>query len=346
MKKILINVLQALTGDAIFLTYIGNDAQQHHILIDGGMPNTFTKSIKKHVSSIDCLDYIFITHIDRDHIGGILKLLQSDYKGNIKNIFFNSGNIIRVQSSELISENDGKELINYINESTNIKVNREEITIESKFDLYGLKIYFLSPSYEALKHFNESYSIGEIDEKAFICDTSEVQNNESLEILSQKIFIEKSLQNDSANGVSLAMLLEYADKKILLMGDAKDKIVIESLIKMGYENKPARRLKVDYLKLAHHASKFHTSNDFLSFIECHNYIISTDGSGNAKHPNIEVLARILCHPNRDIQEKIYFYFNYSKEQYENKGIRLLTSDEEKRYNCESIYDKTLFDIVS
>jgi len=139
MKKLTMNVLKAFTGDSIFLTYVGNDSKQHHILIDGGMPNTFKHSIKRIVQDIDYLDYIFLTHIDRDHIGGVLKLLESSYKDKIKNIFFNSGNIIKIQNSTLISENDGKELIKYINESTRIKTNKEEITIDSHFDFNGLK---------------------------------------------------------------------------------------------------------------------------------------------------------------------------------------------------------------
>jgi len=98
------------------------------------------------------------------------------------------------------------------------------------------------------------------------------------------------------------------------------------------------------MKLSHHGSKFHTNNKFLSLIECSNFIISTNGSGNSRHPNIEAIARILCHPNRDIDKKIYFYFNYPKDEYFNNSIRLLTVDEEKKYNCESIYNKKLFEI--
>lgn len=346
MNHFNLNILQAMSGDSILVSYFGEDERKYNILIDGGMPSTFKKSIKKVVENQDSLDYIFITHIDRDHIGGILKLLESSYKDKIKSIFFNSGNIINVQDSSLVSENDGIDLVKYINESDRIKTNKEEITVKTKFDFAGLKISFLSPTYEALKHFNENYSIGEIKEEALISDTTEEQKYQTLDELSKILFREKSLQNDSANGVSLAMLLECYEQRIMLMGDAKDKIVIQSLKGMGYKNEPNDRLEVDYLKLSHHGSKFHTNNEFLSLIKCHNFIISTDGSGNSKHPNIEVLARILCHPNRGMNQKIYFYFNYPKEQYEGKGIRLLTSNEEKKYNCESIYNKTLFEIVS
>lgn len=342
MSRFTLNVFQAFTGDAILLNYFGTDCEQYNILIDGGMPNTFKQSIKKVVEDIDYLDYIFLTHIDRDHIGGILKLLESSYKNKIKNIFFNSGNIIKIQNSTLISENDGNTLIKYINESTSIKTNKEEITIENNFDFNGLKIDFFSPTYKALEAFNKNYSIACIKEEALISDTLQTKTTSSLEELSKIEFSEKNLNNDSANGVSLAMLLEYNNKKIFLLGDAKDSILIETLENKGYNN--TERLKVDYMKLSHHGSKFHTSNKFLSLIDCLNFIISTNGSGKSRHPNIEVIARILCHPNRDKEQKICFYFNYPKEEYLKNGIRLLTLDEEKDYNCESIYNKTLFEI--
>lgn len=344
MKLFIIDVLQAFNGDSIFIKYLDNNCMERYILIDGGMPNTFQVCLKKFFQDIGYLDYIFLTHIDRDHIGGILKLLESSYSNKIKNIFFNSGNKIKMQNSMLISENDGKELIKYINDSITIKANQEEITIESHFNFDGLKIDFLSPTHEALDIFNKNYSIGNIKEEALICDSDEIQKNLSLKELSQIEFSEKSLNNDSANGVSLAMIVEYSDKKILLLGDAKDSVLVESLKQRGHENKIDKRLKIDYTKLSHHGSKYHTNNEFLSLIECQHFIISTNGSGKSKHPNIEVLARILCHPNRNIDQKIYFYFNYPKEEYLKNHIKLLTTDEEKEYNCESIYNKKSFEI--
>lgn len=344
MKEINLYILKALSGDSLFLSFKGNDNEVYHVLIDGGMPNTFNQSIKKILENIDYLNYIFLTHIDRDHIGGILKLISSSYKNKIKNIFFNSGNLIKIQNSTLISENDGKELVKYINESTSIKSNKKEITIETNFDFGGLKVSFLSPTYQALKLFNENYSLGTIKEEALISDSTNIETDLNLEELSKLKFNEKSLSNDISNGVSLAMLLEYSGKKILLLGDAKDSVLIQSLVNQGYKNQAGKRLNIDYIKLSHHGSKYHTNNEFLSLIECSNFIISTNGSGNFKHPNIEIIARILCHPNRNIEQKIFFYFNYPKEEYIRNNIRLLTENEEEKYNCKSIYDKTLLRI--
>jgi beta-lactamase superfamily II metal-dependent hydrolase len=342
-----LHVLQAMSGDSLLLSYIGNDNKEHNILIDGGMPNTFKKIIRviddedNNENEIKTIDYVFLTHIDRDHIGGILKLLDSSYASKIKKVFFNSGHMIYQQESSFISESDGIDLIKQINKSDGLKANREEITISTECDFFGLEMTFLSPTYEALNNFNKLTSLPEVEEESFISESEEIREDINLSLLAQKKFYEKKLERDPSNGVSLAMFIKYQDISILLLGDAKDSVLIPVLEYKGYTNN--NKLQVDYMKLSHHGSKYHTTNDFLELIDCQHFIISANGTN--KHPNIETLARILCHEERDKSKTIYFYFNYEEEDYKNKGIYLLNSTEQVKYNCKCIYNKTLFDLV-
>jgi len=348
MKKFNLHVLQALSGDSLLLSYIGNDNKEHNILVDGGMPDTF-KRLQRVIddedndnkNEIETIDYIFLTHIDRDHIGGILKLLDSSYASKVEKVFFNSGHMIHQQESSFISETDGINLIKQINNSDGLNANREEITISTEYDFFGLEISFLSPTYEALNIFNELTSLPEIDEDSFISESEEEREDLDLFQLSQKKFYEKKLENDHANGVSLAMLVKYQGISILLLGDAKDSVLIPVLKYKKYTKRD--KLKVNYMKLSHHGSKFHTTNELLELIYCQHFIISANGTH--KHPNIETLARILCHKERDKSKTIYFYFNYEEEDYEDKGVYILSSIEQTKYNCKCIYNKTLFDLV-
>ncbi|MEH7495907.1 MBL fold metallo-hydrolase, partial [Neobacillus niacini] len=72
----------------------------------------------------------------------------------------------------------------------------------------------------------------------------------------------------------------------------------------GYSEK--NKLKVDIMKVSHHASKKNTSTELLKMLDCTEFIISTDGS---KHglPNKQSLARII----RIMKKPLTFYFNYS-----------------------------------
>ncbi|MFT6910157.1 MAG: glyoxylase-like metal-dependent hydrolase (beta-lactamase superfamily II) [Oleiphilaceae bacterium] len=65
----LFSSLKAKTGDAFVISWDDNA-----ILIDGGMPNTCGSILKKLVGKR--LRAIFITHVDYDHIGGIIKLIR------------------------------------------------------------------------------------------------------------------------------------------------------------------------------------------------------------------------------------------------------------------------------
>ncbi|MEA3498307.1 MAG: hypothetical protein U9R16_04525, partial [Campylobacterota bacterium] len=290
---------------------------------------------------IESIDYVLLTHIDRDHIGGILKLLDSSYSSKVKKVLFNSGHMINQKNSSFVSESDGISLIEQINQSNILKSNEEEITIDTEYNFFGLEISFLSPTYEALNNFNNLTSLPKIDEDSLVSESKEVRENLDLSQLSQKKFYEKKLEKDPSNGVSLAMLIKYQDISILLLGDAKDSVLISVLKYKKYSKE--KKLIVDYIKLSHHGSKFHTSNDFLELIDCQHFIIS--GNGTNKHPNIETLARILCHEERNKSKTIYFYFNYEEEDYEDKDIYLLSKDEQNEHNCQCIYNKILFELV-
>jgi glyoxylase-like metal-dependent hydrolase (beta-lactamase superfamily II) len=66
----------AQDGDCLLLSY-GDAAAQRHVLIDGGRTGTYT-SLRPALSAISAtggwLDLLVLTHVDADHIEGLLKL--------------------------------------------------------------------------------------------------------------------------------------------------------------------------------------------------------------------------------------------------------------------------------
>ncbi|ELI8090230.1 MBL fold metallo-hydrolase [Yersinia enterocolitica] len=80
-----IKMYPAQNGDAFLLS-----TNRTNILIDGGYASTFSsyiqKDLKELVAKNACLNLIIITHIDADHIGGIIRLLASNGDSNAKNI--------------------------------------------------------------------------------------------------------------------------------------------------------------------------------------------------------------------------------------------------------------------
>lgn len=80
-----IKMYPAQNGDAFLLS-----TNRTNILIDGGYPSTFNSYIHKDLRELAarnaCLNLVIITHIDADHIGGIIRLLASNGDSNVKNI--------------------------------------------------------------------------------------------------------------------------------------------------------------------------------------------------------------------------------------------------------------------
>ena len=70
-------------------------------------------------------------------------------------------------------------------------------------------------------------------------------------------------------------------------------------------------------------------------IKCHKYLISTNGGlNNSNHPDRTAIAHILCHPKRDLNEKVHLYFNHSLNLIERVGAIFLNECENQKWNFE------------
>ncbi len=93
-----IDVFPAGHGDC-FMIRCSENGKKFNILIDGGVPETF-EILESYLNAMndagECIDLLIVTHIDNDHIGGILKFISENgtqSKPNIikiKEIWFNS----------------------------------------------------------------------------------------------------------------------------------------------------------------------------------------------------------------------------------------------------------------
>jgi hypothetical protein len=74
-----LTAFQADKGDCLLLT---NTAATRHILVDGGVSSSYTAHVAAAMGKLGAgkkaLDLVYISHIDQDHIGGILKMLDDE----------------------------------------------------------------------------------------------------------------------------------------------------------------------------------------------------------------------------------------------------------------------------
>ena len=96
IKDIEITMLPAGEGDCIVVYF---EDQNYRILIDGGVSSTYEENLRPYLQKLSSLeqkiDLIVVTHIDHDHLGGIIRLLKENGKADnpslisIDEIWFN-----------------------------------------------------------------------------------------------------------------------------------------------------------------------------------------------------------------------------------------------------------------
>ena len=87
-----IEVFQSDKGDCLLLT--GKDGAR--ILVDGGMRSSYTEHVAPALGRIarekDELDLVYVSHIDRDHIAGVLQLMEDIVAWRVYEFQRDSGN--------------------------------------------------------------------------------------------------------------------------------------------------------------------------------------------------------------------------------------------------------------
>ncbi|MBP7659404.1 MAG: MBL fold metallo-hydrolase [Burkholderiaceae bacterium] len=71
-----LTIFQAGKGDSLLLTSQAGT----NLMIDGGMPDAYSQFIAPHLGALqqrgESIDLLYVSHIDQDHVGGVLRLLD------------------------------------------------------------------------------------------------------------------------------------------------------------------------------------------------------------------------------------------------------------------------------
>jgi hypothetical protein len=307
-----IEMLPACSGDCIWIEY-GSPQNPQKILIDGGFVDTYN-AIRQRLQSLPTdqrhFELLIVTHVDRDHIGGILKLLSDpDIGVTFDDIWFNGWDHLPVSDLEALGPPQGEKLTDLLekpNLAWNEEFNKKRASIPQTGPLTtytlksGIKLTLLSPGLKQLSELRP-YWLKEC-RKAGLDPTYTPPPRKApvgFEILGSLDIDVDALANSTfeevateANDSSIAVLAEFDGRQALFAGDANSVVLLGSIERLVGTGKNDR-LKLDAFKLPHHGSKYNVTQDLLEKVNCKRYLFSTNGRGHHKHPDKEAVARVI-----------------------------------------------------
>ena len=295
-------MLPAGHGDCLWIEY-GDPRRPWRVLIDGGAAGTYKHALRPKLLALPAnerrFELLVITHIDADHITGVLEMLKDpDTCIEAKDIWFNGFRHLPDEAPDSLGAVQGEKLTQLLvrpGVSWNSALSKRAVAVPVVGSLPrvalagGLTLTLLSPSLETLaalkpkwdKEVRKAGLDPSCEGEAETAEGFELLGVPNVDALVSEPFFEDSAE---ANGSSIAVLAEFEGRSIVLTGDSHPSVITAAIKRLEPTRlDPHGKLAVDACKLPHHASKANVSKDLLAKLDCRQYLFSTNGA-HFKHP--------------------------------------------------------------
>jgi len=315
-----LEALDANNGDCLFL-HFGTSSATKLIIIDGGPQHsgvsTFSSAIQPRLKQIAqnrgvslplAVELLMVSHIDDDHIGGVLKILAkantaSSPLVNIPAAWHNSfDDFLRTDQLDALSsfgDTTGAAAASFdshtlamaagVKQGLQVRDKVAALGIQANagtahgfvaagdsFTIGGMKMTILGPAKAELEALQ-----GKFDD--------ENPNLASMTASERRAAMAAFTDDSIANLSSIVVLAERNGKRMLLTGDARGDKILQGLNAAGLmEN---GKITVDLLKIPHHGSDRNVSTEFFRRVVAKHYVFSGDGSnGNPDKATLTMLT--------------------------------------------------------
>jgi beta-lactamase superfamily II metal-dependent hydrolase len=307
-----IEMLPAGHGDALLVEY-GDTQPPHRILIDGGTPGVYKAVARRLKELADAegplhFELLVITHIDDDHIGGVLALLEKDeIDVTFDDIWFNGyGHLRKDEDIDAFGPVQGERLTAVLHQRQlpwNRGVQRRSLRVHDDRPLPvialdgGMELTLLSPDADKLAKLEKVWAKvclaagltpDEDTDTGYETDDPEI---EAFGPIDMDALVAAKFHEDKAeaNGSSIAFLAEYEGRRVLFAADAHPTRLVNSIDRLIGAGE---RLAVDVCKLSHHGSDHNTSAELIDRLDCRRFLVSTSGA-RFRHPHRAAMARVI-----------------------------------------------------
>jgi ribonuclease BN (tRNA processing enzyme) len=304
-----LNVLQAAYGDCMILKSgsqsKSSQTNSYHFLIDGGPASTYNACLKGELQKIrengGRVDLLIVSHVDNDHINGLLKLMRDlslqktsnkrwtieidalwynafsrtigqHIERRLRNLLRNTRTVFKTRSRAQMTVRgirEGHDLYQYAHDldiEINPQFNNDTIVVNDKpkeLKFGDIRFLVIGPTRKNLEDLRKQW-LDWLDkhEKA-------LKTRADYRLAIQA---DKSIPNLS----SIMFLAKEDDNTILFTGDGLSEHVIYGL-KQSKLLGSSRSVHVNILKLPHHGSDRNITRDFFTSVTADKYLISANG---------------------------------------------------------------------
>lgn len=336
MTQFRIAALPADDGDCLVISY-GEEAALRHIVIDAGRQGT-AQRLTSYLSaeSISRLELLIVTHIDADHIEGMLDFLDHQPNLVIEDIWFNGYKHL-LEGLDPMGAPQGEMLTSRIKQRCwNHKFGGHAVCISNNGSPIsvpaldgGMQLTILSPSRPKLAKLAPVWE-RECESQGLIpgVGAAEVRREVGLETLGAGLVEMADMvtkeDKSAANGSSIALLAEYNGKRVLLAADAHSDLLCQSLAHLN----GGAPVHLDLFKVPHHGSQANVTKALMAAVRCNDFLVSTSGARHG-HPNQPGVARMVMGSDGPARLR----FNYLQPQTQFWRDRTRSADEPD-YECE------------
>jgi hypothetical protein len=320
-----LTMLPASEGDCLILSYGPDETALRHIIVDGGRKATWP-ALKRAIDDIEArgetIELLLLTHIDADHIDGLIELATDPAFAIIpKAVWYNGYDQLKamvpsgtIQPFGFRGADAYSRAIAARGWPLNKAFGGKAIFTEDNpapFEFAGLTLTMLSPDRAKLDRLRQDW------QKAIKPPPKPVAaTGGGLEAFGKrpmpavldvdKLSKPSSIDTAPSNGSSIALIAEYGGRRVLLGADAHPDVVVERLAEIAGEGS----CQVDLVKLPHHGSRANVTREMLEKLDCDRFAISTSGAVFG-HPDPEAISRVLKFGS---DRPKTLYFNYTSER--------------------------------
>jgi len=310
-----LEIMTAAKGDC-FLVHYGSKTDPKLMLFDGGPKDTWNNALRKRLEELKgddnrvSIEMLVVTHIDDDHIRGILDLTDylvgtpgSQRWIDIKRRWFNSftdlTNGVAPTALDGFAAVAGTDQWADFFQTHGLEGDRTDLILSSVKQGDRLHENFIALGLPNNEFFDDHVigpkkvrSFGQLPEVHVIGplqrQLADLKRKWHPDLTEAEVaaYLDKSIPNLS----SIAVLIVHDGTRILMTGDARGDLMLEGLKQQELLDAEGR-IKVDILKLPHHGSDRNVDEDFFDKVSADIYVISADGThNNPDKPTLEWLV--------------------------------------------------------